>query len=113
MMHDIDGDVCRLCGRTMHSELDRATECYGRTGTAGTGASIKAFDLNAMRAAINRFEPEPVGKYMRAHGHDPADGWVLMIPARMWPDWFNAPDYCKRSPLLDDPFFINTRATAI
>lgn len=66
--------------------------------------------LEQILAAIERIPREPVAQMMHDQGCDPADGWVLVLPASARPhDETGIPDYVHFHALVDKPMAVNTK----
>lgn len=63
--------------------------------------------LEKLRKAVESIPPEPFAEFMRAKGHDPKDGWVLVLHlAARLSDLGALPDYVIFHPHAEMPLFI-------
>lgn len=64
--------------------------------------------IAAMINLTESLPPEPFAQFMQEQGHDPKDGWVLVLPdaASRICDGGILPGYVMFSRVIDTPFFI-------
>lgn len=78
-----------------------------KPATTNATAAAPAFSFDELRDFIQRMpEEEPVAAWMRAQGHDPEEGWALVLPVSMVHDaWPFHPRYVWLSSIVLEPCF--------